>query len=168
LEADPFISVVASPLGLLACVAIGVGSLLAYQSMRRRWASIGASAPMRVRDLLVLVATAVSALFLVVLGGVVLDERDSRARMQRELTERSAQSQALRTQIGAQVDAARRMLADRAVERVTQHKLAEARAELLRFAGFQDPGISQMILLIDRELAIRATEPDRLSPDAGK
>ena len=85
----------------------------------------------------------------------MLQERDSRAGMQRELAAGSAQSGALRAQIDAQLDAARNLLAERAVERITQEKLVEARAELARFVPFQDPRILQMIALIDQELAIR-------------
>jgi len=167
-EAGPFISVVTSPLGLLACLGIGVAGLLAYLSLRRRWAMAEDAAPGRSRDAVVLVATMVAAWLLVMVGGVVLAQRDSRERMQTDLADRSAQSLVLRTQIRAQIDATRSLLGDRAVEKVTQERLAEARAELARFAAFQDPGINQMITLIDREIAIRAAERERLPPADGE
>ena len=168
MEAGPFISVVTSPLGLLACLGIGVVGLLAYLSLRRRWAMADDAAPNRTRDAVVLVATMVAAWLLVMVGGVVLAQRDFRERMQRDLAERSAQSLVLQTQIRAQIDATRALLADRAVENVTQERLSEARAELARFAAFQDAGINQMVSLIDREIAIRAAATVHLPSADGK
>jgi hypothetical protein len=159
---------VTSPIGLLACIAIGIGSLVAYRSLRSRWNTAGDTQPARARDVAVLVATAVSALLVVVVGGTLLEERGARASVQRELAERSAESLVLQTRMRAQLDAARLMLAERTVEKITRQKLAEARAELLRFAAFKDPGITQMIALIDQEIAIRATEKASLSQGAGE
>ena len=88
--------------------------------------------------------------------------------MQRELAERSAQAQALRTQIGSEIDAARKLLADRAVDKIAQEKLAEARAELARFIPFQDPRILQMVALIDQELAVRESLRQRALLGAGQ
>ena len=159
LETESIIAVLTSPASLVAGIAIGVVSLLAYLSLRARWVVAGDTTSTRARDIAVLVLTTSMALLAVLVGGVVLEERDARARVQQELAERTAQSELLRARIGAQVDAARSMLADRAADRVSRQELTQARAELLRFAAFQDPRIVQMITLIDQELAIRASAP---------
>ena len=157
MKADSLIAVLASPVGQLAGLAVGLLSALAWLGLRRRWMRPGYARSARAIEASVLLVT-VGAMFLIVLiAGAMLQERDSRAGMRLELAARSAQSTVLRAQIDAEIDAARRLLADRAIEKITQEKLAEARAELVRFVPFQDPRILQMIALIDRELAIRAS-----------
>lgn len=144
---------------MIAGIAIGCVSLLAYLFLRARWVAAHDTTTARGRDIAVLLLTTSLALLAVVVGGVLLEQSKARAGMERELADRSAQSEQLRARIGAQIEIARSMLADRAADRVSRQELAQARAELLRFAAFQDPRIVQMITLIDQELAVRASEP---------
>ena len=157
MRADSLVAVLASPIGLFASLAVGLVSVLAWLGLRRRWARPGYARSARALEASVLLVTVAAVFLMVLIVGAMLQERDFRAAMQRDLAARSTQSTALRAQIDAEIDAARRLLADRAVEKISQEKLAEARAELVRFVPFQDPRILQMIALIDQELAIRAS-----------
>jgi len=161
-SADPFAAMADSPVGLLLCAAIAIGSLATHLALRRQWARPGYPRAARNMERVALVVTTLAALLLVVYGSAALQERDSRARMQAELEQRSAQALALRARIAVDIGTARALLADRAVDKIAQEKLVEARAELARFIPFKDPGIMQMITLIDRELEIRESLRQRL------
>lgn len=162
MNADFIVSLVVSPVGLLVGAAICGACALAYLGLRRRWTTPGYARSARATDTVVLLVTTLAALLLALGVGVLLAQQDARANMQRELAERSAQSKALQAQVGAQLAAARQLLADRAIEKIAQEKLVEARAELARFTSFKDPGIAQMIALIDRELEIRELVRQRM------
>lgn len=145
----------ASPVVLVVCAAIGVASLVVYLRWRASWSRAGLPGPPRRRELGVLVIATLAALALVVSVSALLHERATRARMQAELQERAALAATLRASIDAELDTARALLAEQAIEKIAQDRLAQARAELARFAQFQDPKILRMIELIDKELAIR-------------
>jgi len=155
LQTDLFGSMAASPLALAVCAAIGVASLVVYLRWRASWSRVDHPGPARNREIAMLVVSTLAALVLVVGVNALLHERDARARMQAELQERAALAAMLRAQIDAELAAARTLLAEQAIEKIAQDRLAQARAELARFAQFQDPKILRMIELIDQELAIR-------------
>ena len=168
MNADPFLFVLTTPIGLFACLSTILVSMLVWLGLRRRWSTPGYPGSARRAERVVLIVSTLAALLVVVGAGVLVQQRDARAAMQRELVERSAQAQALRTQIGSEIDAARKLLADRAVDKIAQEKLAEARAELARFIPFQDPRILQMVALIDQELAVRESLRQRALLGAGQ
>ncbi len=168
LNADALLPVLLSPVGQVATLAVCLAFVLAWLVMRGRWNDPRYRPAARNQERVVLVVTAVAALLVALGVGALLQQRDARSTMQRELTDRSVQSKALRAQIGAEIDAARRLLADRAVDKIAQEKLAEARAELVRFVPFQDPRILQMIVLIDQELAVRESLRQRALSGAGQ
>jgi len=159
-----FLSFAASPLALAAYAAIGIGALLAYRILGHQWKRPGFGKAVRTRELTALVAVALVGLALVAYAASQLRTRaaaDALAleRMQ-EKTDLAAQ---LRERISRELDAARALLADRTLQKIANEELVEARAELGRFASFQDPEINRMIELIDRELEIRKLVRQTLS-----
>ena len=171
MKADAFFSVVVSPLSLAAYLVICAGSFIAYAVLRKRWEQPGSGNATRNRELAALALVAFSALLSVVVGGLYLDQRAAEARMIAEVQDRTAVAARLRKQIAGELDAVRETLIDRTQRKIADGKLAEARAELARFVPLQDPQITKVMTLLDKELEIRKlleqigseTAPQRLA-----
>ncbi len=171
MKADAFFSGVVSPLSLAAYLAICAGSLIAYAGLRKRWQQPGSARSTRSKDLAALALVFLSALLSVFVGGLYLDRRVAEAKMVAEVQDRTAVAARLRKQIADELEAVRETLIDRTQRKIADGKLAEARAELARFAPLQDPQIAKVVALLDKELEIRKlleqsgseTAPQRLA-----
>lgn len=168
-----FLSFAASPLALAVYAAICVGALLAYRVLSRQWKRPGFGSTVRTRELTALVVLTLACLALVAFGDSQLRTRAAADALALEkMQEKTILAAQLRERIAKELDAARALLADRTLQKIVQQELVEARAELSRFASFQDPKINQMIELIDKELEIRKlvgqtlveTAPETLGP----
>jgi len=167
-----FLDAAASPwiLGLYA--AICVLSFLVYLGLRRQWSRPGMTNATRFKETAALAIVTITALALVWFGTTLQHQRAAEADALARLQDKTLLASQLRARIDKELDVARSLLADSTVQKIANERLLEARADLARFAAFQDPKINQMIALIDRELEIRKlvtqslaeTAPDRLLP----
>ena len=165
-----FLDAPASPwiLGLYA--AICVVSLLLYRVLRRQWSRPGITSATRVKETAALAIVTITALALVAFVNTLQHDRVAEIDALARLQDKALLASQLRSRIDKEIDVARSLLADSTVQKIANERLAEARADLARFAAFQDPKINQMIELIDRELEIRKlvaqsfaeTAPDKL------
>lgn len=121
-----------------------------------QWRSHGVAAGARVRELLALVLATVVGLGAVTFAQNYFQRQADIQRLQAELKERNQIATVLRSRIDTEVDAVRAMLAERTVRNIERNTLTKARADLARFAALKDPRITQMLVLIDTELEIRA------------
>ncbi len=161
---------VASPWVLGLYAAVCVAALLAYRVLRRQWTRPGSARSTRTRELAALGIVTFTALALVAFGNSVLLERVAQADALDRLQDKALLASQLRERIARELDLARTLLADSTAQKIADQRLVEARADLARFAAFQDPNINRMIELIDNELEIRKlvtqslleTAPDKL------
>ena len=109
----------------------------------------------RHKAVVLLVLAAIAILALVGIGIHYFEARAAEARLHAELQQRSATAAQMRSMISGELDTARAILVERTLQKVAEGKLAEARVELAPFASLQDPRIVQIMVLIDKELAIQ-------------
>ena len=164
-----FSSFLRSPLSLIALVAIVVAAVMAWRLLYRQWGRHRVNDTTRSRETATLVFATLAALLAVVVVHAHLDKQDRDIRMLAELAQKEALAGDLQTRITAEVDRVRQLLADRTVRHIEQQQLTQARTELARFQSLKDPRITQMLVLIDTELEIRALVAqslDETAPDA--
>ena len=167
-----FLATTVSPwiLGLYA--GICVVSFLVYRMLRRQWSRPGMTNAIRIKETAALAIVTITAFALVSFGNTLQHERAAETDALARLQDKALLATQLRVRIEKELDVARGLLADSTVNKIANEQLLEARADLARFAGFQDAKINKMIALIDRELEIRElvtrslaeTVPDKLLP----
>ena len=145
-----------SPLAVAAYMVIVFSTMAVLWRLSVRWRSHGVAAGARVRELLALVLATVVGLGAVTFAQNYFQRQADIQRLQAELKERNQIATVLRSRIDTEVDAVRAMLAERTVRNIERNTLTKARADLARFAALKDPRITQMLVLIDTELEIRA------------
>ena len=151
-----FPSFLDSPLSLAVCAVILMAAALAFRLLNRQWNRHRVAGATRSRESAALGFAAIAALLSVVFVHAYFDKQDRDVRMLAELGQKTTLAAELRSQITAEVDRVRAMLADRTVRRIEQQQLTQAREELARFQSLNDPRITQMLVLIDTELQVRA------------
>jgi len=161
-----FPSFLDSPLSLAVCAVILLAAALAFRLLNRQWNRHRVAGATRSRESAALGFAAIAALLSVVFVHAYFDKQDRDVRMLAELGQKTTLAAELRSQITAEVDRVRAMLADRTVRRIEQQQLTQAREELARFQSLNDPRITQMLVLIDTELQVRALVAQALSETA--
>lgn len=161
-----FSSFLGSPLSLAACGVILLAAALAFGKLHGQWNRHRVGDATRSRETAALGFAAIAALLAVVFVHAYMDKQDREIRMLAELEQKTSLASELRSKISAEVDRVRAMLADRTVRRIEQEQLTQAREELARFQSLNDPRITQMLVLIDTELQIRALVAQALSETA--
>lgn len=163
---NTLISILDTPLSLVLVAAICVASFLAYRGLSRQWRRPGALKSARAREIAALGVVTLTALLLVAVGTEYKRRSDDQARLLAEMKAKTALAAQISQKTTEALDAARVLLADRALEKIAQQQLTQARAELARFASFNDPRIIKMIELLDKELEIRKLVQQGLSETA--
>lgn len=156
----------ASPWVLGLYAAIAIASLLAYRGLRRQWSRPGIGSATRIKEIAALAIVTITAFALVAFADNLLRERAAEADILARMQDKALLASQLQARIAAELDVARGLLAESTVQKIANERLVEARADLARFATFQDPKINRMIELIDRELEIRQLVAQSLAETA--
>ncbi len=140
---------------MLAYLVVAVTALATLWRLAAQWRQHEVETASRVRELLALALVTGVALLLIAYTHGYFQDRADRQQLQAQLQVRDRQVKELRTRIAGEVDAVRAMLADRTVRSIERNTLEDGRKELARFVELKDPGIVQMLGMIDKELEIR-------------
>lgn len=155
-----------SPLFLAAYAAVAIAAIVAFWRLSAQWRRYEIATAGRIKELLALTLIAGVALLLVAVTNSYFRDQAEQQRLSVELQERDRMASELRTRIDGEIDTVRALLADRTVRNIERDRLANARGELARFAALNDPRITQMLALIDKELEIRQLVKQTFTQDA--
>lgn len=155
-----------SPLFLAAYAAVAIVAFVAFWQLSAQWRRHDIATAGRIKELLALAVITGVALLLVAYANSYFRNQADQQRLLVELNERDRLAKELRTRITGEIDSVRAMLADRTVRNIERDQLANARGELARFVALNDPRITQMLALIDKELEIRDLVKQTFTQDA--
>ncbi|MEO7937573.1 MAG: hypothetical protein ABIR55_03035 [Burkholderiaceae bacterium] len=144
------------PLVIAAYTLIVVAAMAVAWRLAGQWRSHRVAMGGRVREFLALALATGVGIAVVAFAHAHFQRQADLERLQAELNERARIAVELRSRINSEVDVVRAMLAERTVANIERNTLTAARADLARFAGLKDARISQMVVLIDTELELRA------------
>lgn len=144
------------PLAMAAYTVIALAALAVLWRLTVQWQRHKVASPARVREFLALALVTGVGLGLVAFAQDHFQRQAVAQQLQAELEERDRIAAVMRARIDIEIDAVRAMLAERTVRNIERDTLGKARADLARFKALNDPRITQMLALIDKELEIRA------------
>ena len=128
-----FPSFLDSPLSLAVCAVILMAAALAFRLLNRQWNRHRVAGATRSRESAALGFAAIAALLSVVFVHAYFDKQDRDVRMLAELGQKTTLAAELRSQITAEVDRVRAMLADRTVRRIEQQQLTPYKENAERY-----------------------------------